>query len=290
MKNVLVVGGNSRLAKEIKKIIKNKNFNIYYTHRKKYKNSLQLNIKKPNLKKIKEYINKKNINSVIFCAGITDYYDCKKNFKKAYEINCIQTTKLIKLFLNLNIFTCFVSTNTVFEKKTPQNEYDEANPKFDYSKMKKITENKIISYSKKKKIYKKLSILRLTKNVNKKTEPFNSWIKFIKQDKKIKCFNDLFFAPVRFRDSAEILFKIIQKEAYGIFHLSGEKDLNYYEFARLLVKKLNKSYLQIISTTSTKEKKKLLFKNSITALGMKNTKKKLKFYPVKITKIVNELV
>ena len=36
MKNVLVVGGNSRLAKEIKKIIKNKNFNIYYTHRKKY--------------------------------------------------------------------------------------------------------------------------------------------------------------------------------------------------------------------------------------------------------------
>ena len=81
----------------------------------------------------------------------------------------------------MNIFTCFVSTNTVFEK-TPQNEYDEANPKFDYSKMKKITENKIILFKKEK--FKKNYILRLTKNVNKKTEPFNSWIKFIKQDKK----------------------------------------------------------------------------------------------------------
>ena len=266
MKNVLVVGGNSRLAQEIKKSIKNKSFKIYYTYKKKYKNFLHLNLKNPNLKKIKEYLNKKKINSVIFCAGITNYNECKKNFKKAYEINCIQTPKLIKLFLNLNIFTCFISTNTVFEKKSPQNEYDETNPKFAYSKMKKITEDKIILYSKKRQVYKKLSILRLTKNVYKKTEPFNSWIKLIAQDKKIKCFNDLFFAPIRFKDSAKLLFKIVKKEAYGIFHLSGEKDLNYYEFARLLVKKLNKSNLQIISTTSTKEKKNYYLKIQLLRL------------------------
>jgi dTDP-4-dehydrorhamnose reductase len=237
--NVLIVGGNSRLAQEIKKITKRQKIKIYPSYRNRIKQKLKINLLEDiNFKNIKTYLIKKNISAVIFCAGITNYYQCKKDFKKAFLVNCTNTVKLIKFFINLKIFTCFVSTNTVFEKKNPQNEYAKKNPKFEYSIMKNITEERLISYVKKNKLKKYFSILRLTKNVNKNTEPFNIWIKSLKKNKKVRCFEDLFFAPIRFKDSAQTLLKIAKNKIHGIFHLSGAKDLNYYEFAKLLSKKI----------------------------------------------------
>ncbi len=144
MINILVIGGRSKLAKEIKKIKINKKIKIYYSSKKIQNNFFYLNLNNINYKSIKKFLFLKKIDRVIFCAGITNYYECKKNYNKAFKINCIQTLKIISFLLSLNIYVCFISTNTVFEKKTSQDEKGSPNPKFEYSKMKRLTEKKII--------------------------------------------------------------------------------------------------------------------------------------------------
>lgn len=288
MTKILVIGGTSKLANELKKLKNYENIKIFYSYKNFKKNNFHLNLNKINYTKVQKFLTNKKIDGVLFCAGITDYYQCKKNYNKAFKINCIQTPKLIKFFLSLKIYTCFISTNTIFEKKTAQNEKSFPNPKFEYSKMKRTTENKIINYSIKLKKQKYLSVLRLTKNVNEGTQPFKDWSRKLKKNIKIKAFTDLYFSPITFRESALISIKILKKKFNGIFHLSGKKDFNYFEFAKLLALRLKKNKKLVISTTSKKEKIKLLYNNKVTSIKMTYTKKKLNINPVSINKVLRE--
>ena len=63
----------------------------------------------------------------------------------------------------------------------------------------------------------------------------------IKKNKKIKAFSDLYFSPISFKDTALLSLKITKKKLSGIFHLSGKKDYNYYQFAKMLAVKLGKN-------------------------------------------------
>ena len=174
------------------------------------------------------------------------------------------------------------------KKKNPQHEKNSPNPKFEYSKMKRITEKKIINKSIKLKKKKYLSILRLTKNVNKDTQPFREWLKKLKKNKKIKAFSDLYFSPISFKDTALLSLKITKKKLSGIFHLSGKKDYNYFQFAKMLAIKLGKNKRLVTATTSKKENIKLLYNNKITSLKMTYTKKKININSVSINRVLKE--
>lgn len=284
-KKVLIIGGDSRLGLVLKNNLKKK-FNIYETTRrnKKSNNSFYLNFKN-----IKNFNPKIFFDFVIIVGGITDYKTCNKNFNYAYKINCINIPKISELFIKKGSFLIFISTNTVFKyiKKIP-NEFDKPNPGFNYSKLKFIAEKKIFRIAKKNKAIKNFSILRLSKNVNKSTAPFDQWIKFIKKNKSFNAFEDLYFAPILFEDSASLIKKIILTESHGIFHLSGEKDFNYYNFAIKLQKKFKKKNL-VSKKNSADLGVKLIYNHHITSLKMNRTTKILKYKPVNIYRVLSYL-
>ena len=232
MKKILLIGGDSRLGKIFYAKYK-KNFEIYRTRKKKGRLDIFLDLK--NIEKFKTII---KFDYVLFIAGVVDYTECEKNFNYAKKINCINIPRLAKNFLIQEAHIIFISTNTVFKyKKKIPNENDKTCPGFNYAKLKDMTEKKLLLL---KKDYPKITILRLTKNIDKNTAPFNKWINDINKSITINAFKDLFFAPILFEDSAKLIFCVIKKNLYGIYHLSGEKDLNYCEFAKLLIKKKQK--------------------------------------------------
>lgn len=194
MKKILLIGGDSRLGKIFYNNY-NKLYKIYRTSRKK-KIDYYLD-----LKKVKNFQNTTKFDYVLFIAGIVDYQECEKNFDEAKKINLNNIPFLAKKFLNQGSHVIFISTNTVFKsKKKKPKEKDKTNPSFNYSKLKDMTEKKLLIF---KKNFPKISILRLTKNIDKNTKPFDDWIKILKNSGKINCFKDLFFAP--------ILLRILQK-------------------------------------------------------------------------------
>lgn len=231
-----------------------------------------------------------NYNTVIFCAGIFDYQKINRNYLFSKKINVENTINLIKKFLIKDKFVCFLSSNLVFQSIKQPNELSKPNSKFAYSHFKILVEKELIKFSKKKKLFNKICILRMTKNIDHNTRPFDQWIKTINDKKKIYPFSDMFFSPIRFKDSCMSIYKIINKKISGIIHLSGAKDLSYSEFAIALMnaKKINHKNL-LEHTTTKKSKKKIFYKNKYTKLSMTYSKKKLGMRPVNFKKVIFEL-
>ena len=63
----------------------------------------------------------------------------------------------------------------------------------------------------------------------------------------------MYFSPISFKDTALLSLKITKKKLSGIFHLSGKKDYNYYQFAKMLAVKLGKNKKLVLPTTSKKK-------------------------------------
>lgn len=276
---ILIIGGDSKLAQEFIRLCKKKKISFIATSRKRKKNYLELN----NVKKFKI---PQNIGSCVILGGITDYYKCNKYKEKSRKINTINIPELAFKILRKKIFLCYVSSNTVFNYQTPSPEYKKLNPKFEYAKQKKIAENKLINFSNLNKLDQYLSILRLTKNICQNTMPFKTWIKNINNNENIVAFDDLFFSPILFTNSADILLKILNKKENGIFHLSNKYSLSYYSFAIKLIKYL-KLKINVIKKSSTNYGINLFYKNRIASLSMNSTIKKLKVKYINLDEIFN---
>ena len=285
--SILIIGGDSRLSNFLYPLLKLQGYSVSKTTRKKkiYKDELFLD-----LKDIEYFVIPDSIKWAVILGGVTSYDDCENNFDYAYDINCIKIPFLIKKFIKNNIKTIFISSNVVFknQKKIPS-EYDFHNPGFPYASLKSITEkklNKIVNSTNSSKL---ISIVRLTKNVCENTSPFNSWIKKINNNENFLAFEDLYFAPITFLDSSKIILEIIKKNLFGVFHLSGQNDINYSDFAIGLLKYLN------LNTDLCQKKRsyeigiKLKYNHHITALNMSFTKKLTRIEPVKLDAVFNYL-
>lgn len=285
--NCLVIGGDSKLSKKLIPLLENNKIKYKFTSRKKNrsKNSIFLDLSNTDKFKIP-----KNINCALIIGGVTNYDTCLNEYDYAYNINCIQIPKLFSKLIQKKIYTIFVSTNTVFkfEKKVP-NEKNIPNPTFEYSKLKRITELKLIEISEKNKRKKYLGILRLTKNVSSETSPFDTWIKNINKNKPITALKDLYFSPITFEDSSKMLINLIKKRKPGIYHLSGENDISYSDFAFKFIKYLNKDNNLVISKNSKQLGINLVYNHYLTSLSMKYTLNKLNLHPISLQEIFTYL-
>jgi len=284
-KKILVIGGDSKIGKYLVPFLKKNNYLVISTSRNKKrlnKNKIFLD-----LSKIDNFTIPNNIDATIFLASITKIKECEDNYKLAYKVNGINTLKLINKLIEKNIFVCFLSSSIVFKNKTNlPKEDDNHQPKSNYAKLKSFVEKNIFKLTKKIKKEKLLCILRVTKNVDTFTEPFNAWIRQINKRSKFSAFKDLYFSPITFHDTTKIILKIVKKKYHGNYHISGERDINYSDFAKKLLKYNNLSHNLLHSCFSYEKNIKLYSNNRITGLDMKKTSKIVKIKPTKIKKIL----
>lgn len=286
MNKILLVGGDSRLAQVFyDKYKKDTKINIWRTTRKKVKKKNFIFLDFSDISLFSQY---SDFHQVVIIGGVVDYNICEKHYKYAKNINCNNLPKLIENFLKFQVHVLFVSTNTVFKSnKNLPNEKSKTCPGFKYAYMKDIAEKKILKLKKK---FKSVSILRLTKNLEFNTSPINKWIKDLKKNRPIIAFKDLYFAPILYLDSAKMIRKILRNKTYGIFHLSGEKDISYCQFAEYLIKKLKKNKNLLKCCLSKDLKYKLVYNHFITALSMRYTSHQFNTKPVKINSVINHLI
>ena len=96
MKKILLVGGDSRLAKIFfKKYKYNKSLKILRTTRRlNKKNFIFLNFSD-----ISKYHHYKGYSTVIIVGGVVDYNECENNYNYAKKVNCFNIPILAKNFL-----------------------------------------------------------------------------------------------------------------------------------------------------------------------------------------------
>lgn len=285
---VLLVGGDAKSARYIEDSLIDKNLDVIKTTRRIKKASA--NWVFLNFENIIDFSLPSQIDSAIIIGGVTDYQTCEDDYSYAHFVNCVQIPTFIEYLINSDVYICYISTNTVFSNENQMPVEDEPhNPRFGYAKLKSIAEHQVLSKSLVSGKSNLLSILRMTKNIDISTSPFDSWLKCLRHGKQIQAFNDLFFSPVLFQNSAHCISEIISKQLSGIFHLSGEKDISYSDFAKRLVCEANLSSDLVNSINSNDVGVDLVYSHPITGLDMTRTTKLLGVKPVQLSIVCDYL-
>ena len=283
----LVVGGDSRVGRELVKSLEYQGNKVYSTTRRidqVSKNKLYLNYED-----IDDFSIPNDVDYAYIIAAISNYQECELD-KKSFWINVEVIPKLVSLFLNKKIFTSFISTNSVFGGKSPwPEEYHQHSPNIAYAKQKSEAENRIKKIAINIKCENIINIIRITKILDKNTPPIPDWIQSWNLGDSVAPFSDLIFCPMSSKFVGNSLARLGQLRISGNLHLSGEKNISYTDFALLLAKHLDINLNLIKSTTATECNVNIAFKPKYSGISMLRTTSLSQIYPQNINSVIHDI-
>jgi len=282
MKSILIIGKSSKIAQEFEK---RSFYNYIFTSHKKQNNCIHLS-HKHNLSDVftDDFIKLKKIDYVLLFSSLSSFKTCQENYEKTSLVNIKFNINIINFFIKQKIKIVFFSTSYVFSsiKYSPRNENSYRKSKFNYPKQKIIVEKYIKKIDP---LFKYSIILRLTKVLYKDDELF---LNLLRKPKQVFYFDNLFIAPISVNYVINALNLIFTTNQTGIYHLSGERQITYYEFYKIISTRFFSDNINVIPIYP-KLKNYQMTSYDCCILNMVNTKKKLNINPQKISDVIKDL-
>lgn len=175
---------------------------------------------------------------IILTAAMTHVDQCEINKELASKINVEGPKHIIEICKKTNCMLVFISSDFIFEgikeEGSLYSEKDIPNPLNHYAKTKYEAEKLILNSG----IEHLICRTAVLYGWNKYKLNFVTWIlKNLKQGNEISIVKDQINSPTFARNLGEIILKLIEKGARGIFHTAGENALSRYEMAIQCAKK-----------------------------------------------------
>lgn len=184
-----------------------------------------------NAKKIERKILEIDPQVIILSASMTDVDQCEIDKNLATKINIEGPKNVIKVCKKIASKLVFLSTDFIFDGTKENGLYKEKdipNPLNHYAKTKYEAE-KLIRNSELNYLICRTSVLY---GWNKWKLNFVTWIiEQLKQNKNISIVMNQINSPTYTENLAQIIFKLIEKEAKGVYHTAGDCVLSRYEIA-----------------------------------------------------------
>lgn len=223
--NILIFGSRGLLGSYLKRVL-DKAHKIFTPSKE------QLNIS--DTRKIEEFINKNDIDSIINAAGMTNVYVCEKNREKAMEINAYAPGRIAELSRRLDKDMLYFSTNFIFdgEKGEPYNESDEPNPLNVYAESKYAGEQLVREENEDALIIRSAEIFGVGNCSTGHNIPYYI-VRQIMNKRTIHLY-DIKTSPTYALDIARRVRTLIEKDVYGILHLVNKGECSYSEIAGMI--------------------------------------------------------
>lgn len=222
--DLLIVGGDSSIAKCYINLCKNNLLNFEYTSRRKNSpdKSLFLDLKDPDLK----IFNKKRFDFTVFFASISSIDFCENNKKESHIINVENTQKTLDALSKVSKRILFISSNCVFDGKKPfMTIHDKTNPSNEYGKQKLEVEKWMrLNLS-------NASILRLSKVIHPYFNLINEWKEKLDLSMEIYPLEDKYFAPTPIESVIKKIEEIRISDKNILSHCKSYQDLSYHQYA-----------------------------------------------------------
>jgi dTDP-4-dehydrorhamnose reductase len=280
----LVVGGDSLIGTHLAEQLKKHGEVISTTRRNSVANQISLDLESLDIKSLLSLAP----DIVFICAGLTNIKDCEADPQGARRINVEGTLSLAKAMVSIGCFVVFLSSNTVFNCLTPYpNEDLQPSPQIEYGKQKVDTETGLLSLSG---ATDHVAIVRLSKVVTGGGGVAGEFIRRLKNREQLIAFEDLLLSPVTLEYVCESLIDIALRRLSGIFHISGNWELSYAEFATKLAEAMNVSTDRILPSHSDAVGINVIFRPRHPALGMSRTRQILGRDPQPLSAVINQLL
>lgn len=166
---------------------------------------------------------------VFNAAGYTDVDGCEREPDLAYQVNCLGIRNLAIAANELGAAIVHISTDYVFGGKgnQPYREYDPVNPQSIYGKSKLYGELMVRKHCWRHYIIRTSWLFGYHGNNFVRT-----MLHLAKEREVLRVVNDQIGSPTYTRDLAEAIAALVQKPAYGIYHLSNSDSCTWFTFAR----------------------------------------------------------
>jgi dTDP-4-dehydrorhamnose reductase len=165
---------------------------------------------------------------VIHAAAYTHVDDCEKNLEKAYLVNALGTRNVALASQKVGAKLVYISTDYIFDgrKKEPYLEFDPPNPLSVYGKSKLAGEWFV------KNLLDKFYIVRTSWLYGLNGRNFVKTILELAENKPfLKVVDDQIGSPTYTLDLAEKIAEIIERDYFGIYHITNQGYCSWFDFA-----------------------------------------------------------
>lgn len=192
---------------------------------------------------------------IINAAAYTAVDKCEEDKELCWSTNVKSVELMVETSTSFSPLFIHISTDYVFDgKSAPYRESDEPKP-LGYYGLTKYSSEKVIRASNLEFIIARAMILY---GAGERIRPnFVTWvIEQLKNKKVIQIVNDQRGNPTYAEDLAHAIHRLIKKEEYGIFHVSGKDSCTRYEFACKIAEifKLDKGLIKEVTTEQLNQK------------------------------------
>lgn len=221
---VLLTGANGQLGYDFQRLFDKLSIDYIAT------DYNELDITK--IEMIRTFVLNRDFTHIINCAAYNDVDKAESEIAKCYELNAYAARDLAIIAKEIDAIFVTYSTDFVFdgEKEIPYTEEDTPNPLSVYAKSKYEGEKLTLD------TYKKSFVIRTSwvfgiANIN-----FNKQvIKWSKDRDKLNVVDDQVSVPTHSRDLAELSWKLIESEVFGLYHLSNGGECSKYDQAKYVL-------------------------------------------------------
>ena len=239
----LVIGSDSLLGKAVIEHLKRSGQKVVATTRRSGEvsaSSLFLDLSED----ISSWDIPEDVDKVFLCASVTKMAQCREQPEESRRVNVDNMLLLAARLSERGISIIYPSTSPIFDGQEPNKKaVDDVCPAVEYGRQKVAAEKGILS------IGDTHSIIRFTKILGPDNPLINDWIAKLKRREVIRPFSDVVLAPLHVDFAAQIMIAVAQKEGFGVWQASAEKDITYEELARYIAAKfkVEDEYVQPIS-------------------------------------------
>ncbi len=257
MKKILVTGSNGLLGQKlIEKLSKTENIEVIATARGENRLPFAENYKFISLditkkEEVETVFDAEKPDVVIHTAAMTNVDQCETEKDACWDLNVKAVEYLLEASKKHNSFFIHLSTDFIFDgKEGPYDENAVANPLSFYGWSKYAAEKLVINSDVKWAIARTVLVYGIAHDMSRTN--IILWVKnSLEQGKSINVVNDQWRTPTLAEDLADGCILIAQKEAEGIFNISGKDLLNPFEMAIMTADyfKLDKSLINEVDGT-----------------------------------------
>lgn len=215
---------------------------------------------------------------VIHSGAMSKPDDCELNKDNAFLTNVTATIYLLEEAKKYGSFFIFVSTDFVFGgEKGMYSEEDERKPVNYYGETKLLAEDEVFKYEYDWSIVR--TVLVYGKPLTGRENILSNTAKALKKGEALKIYTDQVRTPTYVEDLAKGIVAIVENNAKGIYHISGEDVRTPYQMAVETAKHLQLD-ASLISPATEKDFEQPARRPLKTGFDISKAKKHLGYQPI----------
>jgi dTDP-4-dehydrorhamnose reductase len=283
--NILLTGANGLLGQHLIKLLLGENYFITATSKgpsrlpfpqNEHYSYQELDI--TNGPRVNKILLQLRPDVVVHCAAMTQVDICEENKIDCWNVNVTATRFLLDAAKEINARFIFLSTDFVFDGlHGPYDEKAEPNPVNYYGSSKWGAEKAVVESGLRSVIVR--TVLVTGNPLTGTRKNIVTWVKDkLEKGEKIRMVDDQYRTPTYVEDLAKGIMLVLQKNAQGIYHISGKDSLTPYSIAMETAKllRLNES---LIEKTDSPSLSHLALRPPRTGFVIKKAESELGYQP-----------